>query len=448
MLMLALVWSLLVFGVLAALAAWATEQARWLLGASRRLPWLVALIATAAWPLIQANIGQFMLSSPTTAAIQLPAVVVVSQAARIAATSRPWLAQGLVVLWGLASLVLLARLVRAARAATSALHTGERAMVDGAPVVLSDAAGPAVVGWVQPHVLWPRWLDEVDPSLCRLILQHEREHCRAHDPRWLLAAECAVVLMPWHPAVWWMRNRLRAAIELDCDARVLTAEDDASRYGRLLMLLAQRQPSMPLASMLAEPHSLLSRRIRTMTTTRPQNSRLLAAALSLVAVAAIVTACSSALNSGGGTAPSARQTRPASQVVQPAGPANAYLEYQLEEPVRQVPGTFRGIYPAVQKAAGIECEVLVQFIVGADGAVEAGSFKVLKISIMDVDTRSSVIGVDPAGKATNANNADITAFEAAVRDAIATARYVPGTLRGTPVRQLVQQPFVFAMAKE
>lgn len=122
--MLALVWSLLVFGVLAALAAWATEQARWLLGASRRLPWLVALIATAAWPLIQANIGQFMLSSPTTATIQLPAVVIVSQAARIAATSRPWLAQGLVVLWGLASLVLLARLVRAARAATSALHYG------------------------------------------------------------------------------------------------------------------------------------------------------------------------------------------------------------------------------------------------------------------------------------------------------------------------------------
>lgn len=436
--MLALIWSLLVFGVLAALAAWATEQARWLLGASRRLPWLVALMVTTAWPLIQSSTGQFMSSSPTTAAIQLPAVVIVSQAARSAATSQPWLAQGLAVLWGLASLMLLVRLVLAARAATSALHTGEHVMVDGAPVVLSDNAGPAVVGWVQPHVLWPRWLDEVDPALRHLILRHEHEHCRAHDPRWLLAAECAVVVMPWHPAVWWMRNRLRAAIELDCDARVLTAEADASRYGRLLMLLAQRQPSMPLASMLAEPHSLLARRIRTMTTTRPHNSRLLAAALSLVAVAAIVTACSSALNSGGGTAPSARQTRPASQVVQAAGPAQSYLEYQLDEPAQQGPGSVRPTYPAVQKAAGIECEVLVQFIVGTDGAVEAGSFKVLK---------GSIIGSDAAPKATTGSQADVAVFEAAVRDAITTSRYVPGKLRGTPVRQLIQQPFVFAIKK-
>lgn len=436
--MLALVWSLLVFGMLAALAAWAAERARWLLGASRRLPWLVALILTAAWPLIQSSIGQLMSSSPTTAVIQLPAVVIVSQAARIAATSRPWLAQGLAVLWGLASLVLLVRLVRAARAATSALRTGERAIVDGAPVVLSDDTGPAVVGWVQPHVLWPRWLDEIDPSLRRLILQHEREHCRAHDPRWVLAAECAVVLMPWHPAVWWMRNRLRAAIELDCDARVLSAEDDASRYGRLLMMLAQRQPSMHLASMLAEPHSLLSRRIRTMTTTRPHNSRLLAAALSLVAVAAIVTACSSALNSGGGTAPIARGTRPASQVVQPAGPAQSYFEYQIDEPVQQGTGSGRPTYPAVQKAARIEAMVLAQFIVDTDGAVEPGTFKTLK---------GSIIGYTESKSAT-ATDADVAAFEAAVRDAIATARYVPGKLHGTPVRQLVQQRFVFAVEKK
>ncbi len=436
--MIALIWSLLFFGVLAALAAWATEQARWLLGASRRLPWLIALIATAAWPLVQSNIGQLMSSSPATAAIQLPAVAIVAQTANAVANSRPWLAGGLAILWGLASLVLLVRLIRAARAATAALRTGMPAVIDGAPVVLSDAAGPAVVGWLEPHVLWPRWLEEVDPSLRRLILQHEREHCRAHDPRWVLAAECAVVLMPWHPAVWWMRNRLRAAIELDCDARVLTAENDASRYGRLLMLLAQRQPSMRLASMLAEPRSLLSRRIRTMTTTRPKNSHLLAAALSLIAVAAIVTACSSALNRGG-TAPVAREARAASQAVQPTGPAQSYFEYQLDEPVQQVTGSGRPTYPAAQKAAGIEGTILAQFIVGTDGAVEAESFKVLK---------GSITGGDATVKTTTGTERDVAAFEAAVRDAIASARYVPGKLHGTPVRQLVQQPFVFALAKK
>ena len=434
--MITLLWSLLVFGTLAAAAAWSAEHARWLVGASRRLPWLVALTATAAWPLIQSNIGQLLSSSTAAAAIQLPVVLVVSRAASAVASNRPWLAQLAAVLWGLASLVLLVRLVFAVRAATSALRTGEPAMIDGSPVVLSDSVGPAAVGWVQPRVLWPRWLNDFEPSLRRLILQHEREHCRAHDPRWMLAAECAVVWMPWHPAVWWMRHRLRAAIELDCDARVLTAEDDTSRYGRLLMLLAKRQPSMRLAAMLAEPRSLLSRRILTMTAPRPQNSRLRAAVLSLVAVAAIVTACSSALNDGG-TAPAARDARPATQTVLAVGPAQSYLEYQLDEPVQLVPGTLQPTYPGVQKAAGIEGTVLAQFIVGTDGTVEAGSFKALK---------GSVLGSDGAATVSAAANEDAAAFEAAVRDAMAAARYVPGKLHGTPVRQLVQQRFIFARA--
>lgn len=436
--MIALLWSLLVFGTLAAIAAWSAEQARWLVGASRRLPWLVALIATAAWPLIQSNIGQLLSSSSAAAGIQLPVVLIVSQTASAVASNRPWLAQIIAVLWGIVSLLLLVRLVFAARAATSVLRTGEPAMIDGAPVVLSDTVGPAAVGWVQPHVLWPRWLNEFDPALRRLILQHEREHCRAHDPRSMLAAECATVLMPWHPAVWWMRHRLRAAIELDCDTRVLTAGDDASCYGRLLMLLANRQPSMRLASMLAEPRSLLSRRILTMTATRPQNSRLRAAALSLVAVAAVVTACSSALNRGG-TAPLAREARTEAQTVRAVGPAQSYLEYQLDEPVQLVPGTLQPTYPGVQKAAGIEGMVLAQFIVGTDGTVEAGSFKALK---------GSILGGDDAAKFSAGADGDVAAFEAAVREAMAASRYVPGKLHGTPVRQLVQQRFVFARANK
>ena len=149
--MLPLFWSLLVFGTLVALAALAAEQARWLVGASRRLPWLVALIATALWPLVQSGIGQFMSASPAAAAMQLPMVVIVSQAASTVASNRPWLAEGFAVLWGLASLVLLARLVLAARSAAAALRTGKPSVIDGAPVILSGATGPAVVGWVKPH---------------------------------------------------------------------------------------------------------------------------------------------------------------------------------------------------------------------------------------------------------------------------------------------------------
>lgn len=435
--MLALLWSLLVFGTLAALAAWAAEQARWLLGATRRLPWLVALMATAAWPQIQSTVGHLMASSPPTAALQLPPLVIVSQAASIVSTGRPWLADGLALLWGVVSLALLLRLALAARAASAALRTGEPAVVDGAPVVLSDVAGPAVVGWVKPHVLWPRWLSDIDPSLRRLILQHEHEHCRAHDPRWVLAAECAVVLMPWHPAVWWMRNRLRAAIELDCDARVLAGDEDAPRYGKLLMLLAQRQPSLRLASMLAEPRSLLSRRILTMTTPRPRHSRLRATVLFLAALAAIVTACSSAINRAG-TAPVAREARVAAQAAPAATPSQAYFEYQIDEPVRYAPETGHPKYPPAQKAAGVEGEVLTQFIVGTDGLVEPGSFRVFSGTLLSSDGKHTVTKAE----------ADFSPFEIAVRDALPSMRFVPAKLKGVPVREIVQIPFVFALAKK
>lgn len=434
--MIALLWSLLVFGALAALAAWAAEQARWLLGASRRLPWLVALLATAAWPLIQTTVGHLIASSPAMVAIQLPPLVIATQTANAVSGTKPWLAAGLVIIWGVASFVMLVRLVLAARAATTALRTGEPSVIDGAPVVLSDRVGPAVVGWVRPHVLWPRWLSDIDPSLRRLILKHEREHCRAHDPRWVLAAECAVVLMPWHPAIWWMRTRLRAAIELDCDARVLSGDRDAPRYGKLLMLLAQRQPSMRLASMLAEPRSLLSRRILTMTTPRPRHSRLRAAVLSLAALAVIVTACSTALNRAG-MAPAAREARSSTRAVQATSPAPAYFEFQIDEPVQQGSGSTRPAYPPAEKAAGIEGMVLAQFIVGPDGVVEAGSFRVLS---------GTVVGNDGKKQAVVKPESDFGPFDVAVRDAMATARYAPGKLRGVKVRQLVQQRFVFALA--
>lgn len=82
--------------------------------------------------------------------------------------------------------------------------------------------------------------------------------------------------------------------------------------------------------------------------------------------------------------------------------------------------------------------VLAQFIVGTDGAVEPGSFKTLK---------SSIIGYTESKPAT-ATEKDVAAFEAAVRDAMTSARYVPAKLHGTPVRGLVQQRYIFGVAKK
>lgn len=172
-----------------------------------------------------------------------------------------------------------------------------------------------------------------------------------------------------------------------------------------------------------------------MTTTRPRHSHLRAAALSLAALAAIVTACSSALNRAG-TAPVVRETSAPAQAVQ-ADPTKVYFEYQVDAPVQSAPGSSAPRYPAAERAAGIEATVLAQFIVGLDGLVEAGSFRVFN-GTTPGDVRRAVLKPE----------SEFGPFEIAVRDAMPTLRYLPAKLKGVPVRGLVQQPFVFAIAKK
>ena len=145
--------------------------------------------------------------------------------------------------------------------------------VDGVPVLLAGDDGPAVVGVVNPRIVLPRWMLALDPSSRALLLRHECEHVLRHDPLLIHAATTAVVLMPWNPAMWWIHRRLRLAIELDCDARVLAASgdrvDDArhvARYGELLLTVAGRRSrhAFQVAPAFLEQTSSLSRRISAM----------------------------------------------------------------------------------------------------------------------------------------------------------------------------------------
>ena len=83
------------------------------------------------------------------------------------------------------------------------------------------------------------------------------------------------------------------------------------------------------------------------------------------------------------------------------------------------PGTLFPQYPEALKAAGIQGEVLAQFVVDVDGTPILDTFKVIKT--------------------TNA------AFANAVKAALPEMRFAPAELKGQKVRQLYQTPFVFAM---
>ena len=142
----------------------------------------------------------------------------------------------------------------------------ERHSVDGIPVMVSPDVGPALFGIARPRIVVPRWMLDLSPTERRMILAHEYEHAIARDPQTVLGALLLVVVQPWNVALWAMFARLRLAIEMDCDHRVLGSSADARRYGELLVLVHCRRgfTPQPLLSFV-ERRSNLERRIRRLT---------------------------------------------------------------------------------------------------------------------------------------------------------------------------------------
>jgi beta-lactamase regulating signal transducer with metallopeptidase domain len=139
--------------------------------------------------------------------------------------------------------------------------------VDGVPVLISDDLGPAIVGLIEPVIVLPRWTLTLDRDERVLMLAHETEHLRARDGQLTTAALLTMIAMPWNPVAWWLLRRLRTAIEVDCDRRVLRAFPDISRYGRLLVEVAQRAVGSSFAvAGFSERAAPLARRIQAMTT--------------------------------------------------------------------------------------------------------------------------------------------------------------------------------------
>ncbi|WP_309672601.1 TonB family protein [Gemmatimonas sp.] len=101
---------------------------------------------------------------------------------------------------------------------------------------------------------------------------------------------------------------------------------------------------------------------------------------------------------------------------------DVFLESEVEKPVAVLPGTAGPAYPETLRAAGIEGQVLAQFVVDSAGLVELATFKVL-------DSQHPL-------------------FVAAVRRALSRIRYLPAEARGARVAQLVQQSFHFTVRRD
>lgn len=97
--------------------------------------------------------------------------------------------------------------------------------------------------------------------------------------------------------------------------------------------------------------------------------------------------------------------------------APAFTEIQVDSIAERDPSSAAPAYPAKLLAAGVQGLTIVQFIVDSTGHVDLRSFREV--------------------------HASHPLFTVAVYDALPGMKYRPGSIGGRPVRQLVQQEFIF-----
>ncbi len=98
--------------------------------------------------------------------------------------------------------------------------------------------GPGVAGWFRPVILLPAaTILSLSPDQLEAILAHEIAHLRRYDDVVNLAQSVIETLLFYHPAVWWISNRIRHERELCCDDLAVRASGNALCYARALTAL-------------------------------------------------------------------------------------------------------------------------------------------------------------------------------------------------------------------
>ena len=204
----------------------------------------------------------------------------------------PAVARVMLVAWLGASTTLLVLFVAVYRRFASACRGWPSRSLHGTAVRVAPRVGPAVLGLVRAEIVVPQSLLARSDEEQRLILAHEREHVRTRDHLLLGGAWLCAIVFPWHPAVWYLTNRVRLAIELDCDARVLRGGASPRSYGALLIDMAARQSAVRIGALaLADGPSHLERRIRAMQWTRGRLSRGRGLVLGAIGGLLVLAAC-------------------------------------------------------------------------------------------------------------------------------------------------------------
>jgi beta-lactamase regulating signal transducer with metallopeptidase domain len=243
----------------------------------RRWAWMVAVGLAVAIPALVLTVDRTpdTTAASTAARLTIPAVSQASAAlsARVAELLAQAPAQSLArhdrqfaVVWTAIAALALCGYGLAVWSLARRRKEWRTGVVDGQRVLVSSAVGPAVVGALNPEIVVPEWSLGLPRDERALMIEHERQHVRARDPLMLHGAAIVAMLMPWNVGLWWLNRRLRLAVELDCDARVLARGHDVRVYGNLLLNVCARRQRVGavLAPALFERTSSLTKRVLAM----------------------------------------------------------------------------------------------------------------------------------------------------------------------------------------
>ena len=291
--MIAWILYVLLVSLLLGLAALSFEASALLRKKGTRWLWGMSIVASLAMPFVISSIT-VQLPNLTRAAPQAQGkAMALRQMTQSALSPAEWVSGAtalppslgtiLAALWAASSVLLLVGLLGSGLRLQRRRRGWRADRVAGQPVLVAEDIGPAVVGLFDPVIVVPQWLLVSPVSEQELVIAHEQSHLEANDAAQLLLALVLVVCMPWNLPLWWQLHRLRRAIEIDCDARVLRRGHDVARYGETLLTVGQRHSRrIAVVAAMTESKSFLAQRITAMLRKKVKFAWVPALALALV----------------------------------------------------------------------------------------------------------------------------------------------------------------------
>ena len=215
--------------------------------------WRIVAIACLALPLFASS----SVSEPTVSSITFAAAPVRAGAATNVAATGVVPAPGTMLLWllfggvlarlgWLAAGMIRLRQLRHASALVTPSDDIDRLRLAIAPHAelrtSPRVAQPATFGLSTPVILLPPSFAELDADAQRAVACHELLHVSRGDWRWIVAEELARAVFWFHPAVWWLLDRIESSREQLVDRLVTTRVPAKQAYMRALLAFADGGP--------------------------------------------------------------------------------------------------------------------------------------------------------------------------------------------------------------